>query len=326
MRFYLLSPLLLFLPTLATSNPLTPEGKEGEMEEDEPQLQSNTSIKLTSNAALNARGLFGLVDRAYTCSTGYSACAYDSTRCCPSTGRCCGSGYCAEGAEVCCSSGTCREGWNCCGSGNCAPKGGECCSDGFYCRAGKECRVWRGRKVCCLKSGCIGEYDSAETGTVTGTEAATETETTTTRYRSYEYYYTTIYWSYYFYYWTTSTSTTYTIRTITSTRTTTSTIWSVYETDRADAASYLSSRSRSYTFSAPYAATSLISSTDPITLGTADNTGVDGSVPTTLPTTNQAGELFGDGTSSAAEVPAHGVVALVGVVLAGVVGALAFGL
>lgn len=176
---------------------------------DEPQLRSNATLKLAGTGSLDTRDLFGLVDRAssyYTCNPGYSECSYDSSRCCPTGNSCCGNGYCADPGDTCCTMGTCPSGWNCCGNdGTCSPKGGECCSGGYYCQAGMQCRVWRGEKVCCPSSGCVGENDSGNLGnTVTAGPSVTETATmlttaapsltTSYNYLDYEYYYTTIYW------------------------------------------------------------------------------------------------------------------------------------
>jgi hypothetical protein len=172
--------------------------------DDEPRLYSNISLSADQGFSENLD--LNLAARAYVCSVGYTECAYDSTRCCPIGGRCCGNGYCADIGETCCTGGgTCRVGYKCCGGQQgCAPIGAECCSDGTYCRAGKRCRTYRGKKVCCALSGCIGENDSGSddsgvtaptlTQTATATEVETETATSTYLEVDWEYYYTTIYW------------------------------------------------------------------------------------------------------------------------------------
>ncbi|KAJ5971980.1 uncharacterized protein N7479_001898 [Penicillium vulpinum] len=269
--------LSLLLATLATSTTIP---------EYEPQILSNITISLLNpddgftladNSSLNARAL--------ECSIGYTACAYDSSRCCLAGQKCCGNGYCARiGAACCVGGGTCPVGYKCCdGSNGCAPWGGECCSGGYYCPIGKRCRIYKGEKVCCGVTGCAGEYDGIGSGgtvgdvtsssstTTTTTEIETEIETATTTALPYvtlewDYYYTTIYWTYWFYYWTSYSP--YTVRTVTSTITSTRSIWSVYATNSAVATSALSERSSSYSFRAPYSATSLESSTEPVTLFT----------------------------------------------------------
>jgi len=176
----------------------------GENLVNEERLSYNASIEEASIGALSTRDLFGLDKRAYECSIGYSSCAYDSSLCCPSAKRCCGTGYCAYPNEVCCADrGTCPIGYNCCGTNNCSPKDGECCSDGKYCRAGYKCMIYNGRRVCCPNSGCVGTYDSGDSSSgSTATDTVTETEvetmtTTTATYRYHSYYYTTYYWSVY---------------------------------------------------------------------------------------------------------------------------------
>lgn len=168
---------------------------------DEPQQMYNTSLHIPQEGILNTRDLFGLEPRAYTCRSGYSECAYDTSRCCPSGTSCCGTGYCADPGDTCCTTGgTCPSGWNCCGDA-CSPVDGECCNGGYYCRAGKHCRIYNGEKVCCPSSGCSGESDSGSLGG-TVTAVATVTATTTSRttstyqrtYADYSYYSTTYYW------------------------------------------------------------------------------------------------------------------------------------
>jgi hypothetical protein len=176
-------------------------------QEDEPRLYSNISINTdTQGFSFSENPDLGLSARAYVCSVGYTECAYDTTRCCPIGGSCCGNGYCADIGETCCTGGgTCRSGYKCCaGQQGCAPLGAECCSDGTYCRAGKRCRTYLGKKICCAASGCVGENDAggddsgitAATLTQTATATAVKTETTTSFYLEvdWEYYYTTIYW------------------------------------------------------------------------------------------------------------------------------------
>lgn len=192
----LLSSFLAFVPCV-TSSAL----------KNEPQLRFNATLKMAHPATLNARDLFHLVDRTssyYSCDPGYSECAYDASRCCPTGTSCCGNGYCADPGDVCCTSGTCPSGWNCCGD-NCSPVGGECCSDGHYCMPGNRCRIWDGLKVCCPTSGCVGEYDNGGLGS-SATAITSVTETTTAiitaaptstysyTHADYKYYYTTYYW------------------------------------------------------------------------------------------------------------------------------------
>jgi hypothetical protein len=176
--------------------------------EDEPQLFSNITLHTDNDFSVFAHNP-NLDTRALECGIGYSECAYDSTRCCPVGGKCCGNGYCASIGEKCCTGGgTCPAGYKCCaGSRGCAPIGGECCAGGSYCPIGKKCRVYKGRKVCCSSVlGCAGENDGIGSGgtvadsdvTSTSTETETEIETATAT-KTYldvdwDYYYTTIYW------------------------------------------------------------------------------------------------------------------------------------
>ena len=198
--------LVLLLASIATSTPTN---------QDEPQLLSNISISLdpdnlfslplsssTDNSTLNARAL--------ECGIGYSECAYDTSRCCRIGGKCCGNGYCASIGDTCCASGgTCPLGYKCCGTTGCAPLGAQCCSGGTYCRIGRTCRIYKGEKVCCALTGCVGEYDGIGAGatlTATDVEIATATTTyveidtatapATTTYVAvdWDYYYTTVYW------------------------------------------------------------------------------------------------------------------------------------
>lgn len=125
--------------------------------------------------------------------------------------------------------------------------------------------------------------------------------------------------TYWFYFWTTYYP--YTVKTVTSTETTTSTVWSVYETDSNEASSSLSSSAEMYTFSTPYSATYLKSSSRPVPLAT----GAASSPTTTFSTSNEGGG-FGLGGNSASGVSANEHVALMGAILAGLVGGLAFGL
>ncbi|KAJ5125476.1 hypothetical protein N7448_004796 [Penicillium atrosanguineum] len=280
--------------------------------QDGSRLRSNATLNLAKPATLDTRDFFGLVDRA----SSYYTCAI-------------GNDYCADPGDICCTVGTCPSGWNCCGNaGMCSPKNGECCSDGSYCDAGDHCRIWRGREVCCPTSGCVGENDSGDLGnTVTVAASMTETATMFTTvapsythsytYYDYEYYYTTIYWTYWFYYWTSYSP--YTVKTVTSTQTTTTTIWSAYETNSAEASSSFAAKSESYTFSAPYYATSLKASTDPVKLASNGF-----STPTSTSSSGQGSSLTvgdsatGVSTNSFAVVAGAGFVALIA--------ALAFGL
>ncbi|CEO60017.1 hypothetical protein PMG11_04661 [Penicillium brasilianum] len=249
---------------------------------DEPQQLYNTSLHISQEGILNTRDLFGLEPRAYTCRSGYSECAYDTSRCCPSGTSCCGTGYCADPGDTCCTTGgTCPSGWNCCGDA-CSPVDGECCNGGYYCRAGKHCRIYNGEKVCCPSSGCSGESDSGSLGG-TVTAVATVTATTTSRttstyqrtYADYSYYSTTYYWTFYYYFWTSFAP--YTVQTVTSTITTTTTILSVYVTDSAEASFSFSSKIRSLSSDVPYSATSLKGSTNPVTIHTGVSAPTSGS-------------------------------------------------
>ncbi|KAL2005608.1 hypothetical protein VTN00DRAFT_10101 [Thermoascus crustaceus] len=232
------------------------------------RFQSNTTRASKSGNTLNVRDLFGLEARQlYECNPGYSECANDSGRCCPTGDRCCGNAYCAEMGDTCCQGGTCPSGWNCCGSDGCYPDGGECCSDGYYCDPGRKCRIFRGEKKCCLPSGCVGEYDSDDNDYHVTTTSYTYTITSepTATVGDYTYYYTTITWYYYIYFYTTFLypvpSTTTTTTSITSTRTSTSTTWSYYATDSRDASSFFADRSSTFSFPTPASATSLASLT-----------------------------------------------------------------
>ncbi|KAJ5505492.1 hypothetical protein PEX1_001920 [Penicillium expansum] len=318
--------------TLALSLLLANIATSTDTNENEPQLLSNISLVNTDdifslyseNPNLNARAL--------ECGIGYSECAYDTSRCCPIGGKCCGNGYCANIGETCCTGGgTCPVGFKCCdGTTGCAPLGGECCSGGYYCRAGKRCRVYKGEKVCCAYSGCIGEYDGIGSGAtltvpdVTSTATETEVETTraTTTYVEvdWDYYYTTVYWTYWYYYWTSYAP--YTVRTVTSTTTSTRTIWSVYETNRAEATSSLSRKSTRYSFSTPYEATSLKSSTEPVTL----STGASAPSATASDSTDEivsAGPVIGASSAESVGVSGTGILAAVFIAA---IGGLAFGL
>ncbi|KAJ5082757.1 hypothetical protein N7532_011800 [Penicillium argentinense] len=301
----------------------------GEALKNEERLSYNASIHEASFGTLSTRDLFGLNRRAYECRAGYSECAYDSSRCCPSTGGCCGNGYCADSDEVCCTGGTCPSGWNCCGTDNCSPKDGECCSDGKYCLAGYKCMINNGRKVCCPSSGCLGSSDEGEATTATSTETDTETLTTTTAtYRYHSYYYTTYYWTYWYYFWTSYSP--YTVKTVTSTETTTTTIWSAYATASAEASEsfeyYITAR-----LTPPYSATSLKSSTESVPISTAsdnDSTGTATASPLANDDTGSSSNEGGgfQGTGSAGAISTSGNVAWIGAVFACVVGGLAFGL
>ncbi|CAI7614777.1 unnamed protein product [Penicillium bialowiezense] len=307
---------------------------------DEPRLYSNVSMNTdTQGFAFSDDPDFNLVSRQYVCSAGYSECAYNSMKCCPIGSTCCGNGYCADPGETCCSTGgTCRSGFKCCtGTDGCAPFGGDCCSDGTYCRAGKECRTYLAKKTCCASSGCVGENDSVGddldsitlptlTQTATATEVETETETSTAdsyTADSYEYYYTTIYWTYYYYFWTSHVP--YTVQTVTSTRTSTTTVWSVYATNSLEATVELISSSRDYTFSAPYSATSLRASSEPVTVSTG------AASPTSTSSTNDD-EVSGSGSPGMFPASAAGVgfsvsaTGLMAAALVAAIGGLAFGL
>ncbi|KAJ5295967.1 hypothetical protein PENANT_c001G02167 [Penicillium antarcticum] len=331
----LILPTLLLLSSLSTAANL----------QDEPQLFSNVSVDLASERTLSTRDLglgsdFNILNaRAGDCRIGYSECPNDTDYCCQTGKTCCsGTSYCASPGAVCCADyGTCREGWKCCTGTGCAPIGGECCSGGYYCPAGKHCRIWKGENVCCPSTGCIGEFDTGSDEDIVGgaeaTETATETATITSVYTAptitataldYEYYYTTIYWTYWFYFWTSISP--YTVRTVTSTSTTTTTVWSVYMTDSDEATSSLRSKSSSYSFSVPYWATSLSSSSEPVTISTADPTPSATSGPSGDDTGgNSASDItstFGD-SAPLVSVSTTGVMAAV---LAAAIGGLAFGL
>lgn len=177
-----------------------------------PQLRTNATLHQAGQilTTSNTPNTPNLAPRDYyTCSPGYSSCAYDSTRCCPSDNTCCGNGYCADPGDVCCTVGTCPSGWDCCGNeGYCSPVDGECCSDGYYCFAGTHCRIWDGERVCCPAGGCLGSSDEGELGstisagpigsmttdTVTTEPSVSYSYTSSVGYVDYEYYYTTVYW------------------------------------------------------------------------------------------------------------------------------------
>ncbi|KAJ5168135.1 uncharacterized protein N7482_003729 [Penicillium canariense] len=286
--------------------------------QDEAQQLWNATLNIAQVGSLNTRDLFGLEPRAYECRTGYSECAYDTSRCCATGTSCCGNGYCADPGDTCCTSGTCPSGWNCCGdNGYCSPVGGECCNGGYYCRAGKHCRIYNGEKVCCPSSGCAGEYDSGSLGsTVTAVESVTETETSSITstyhytYASYDYYYTTYYWTYWFYFWTSYSP--YTVKTVTSTRTTTTTIWSAYLV-------VLSAHHVPHGIP-PYSATSLKSSTSAVPIQTASSSTTSGSSSSS----NGGGGISGINSASGLFIDIN--VILMGTVLAAVFGGLAFAL
>ncbi|KAJ5138445.1 uncharacterized protein N7515_003293 [Penicillium bovifimosum] len=234
---------------------------------DEPQQFANITH---NNNQLSLSSLFAsdsLSPRALTCSPGYVGCTTETNSCCPSGKDCCGATSCASSLEDCCSSGgVCRAGFKCCpGSDGCVPiSGGECCGGGYYCPTGQKCRTYKGEKVCCASSGCIGEGtgagDEDESG-VSNTEAST-----TSVVDDYVYYTSTIVWTYWSYYWTSWYP--YTERTVTSTKTTTYTVWSVYASNGAEATSSLAAESSRYNFEPPFTATYLSASTDPVTLYT----------------------------------------------------------
>ncbi|KAJ5504037.1 hypothetical protein N7463_006911 [Penicillium fimorum] len=309
-------------------------------EKDEPQLFSNVSRVNTDDAFALFSGNTGLNTRELTCGIGYLACEYDSSRCCSISKKCCGNGFCAKFGETCCTGGgTCPIGFKCCaGTDGCAPLGGECCSDGSYCRVGKKCRTWRGEKVCCSSLlGCVGENDGVgsddgigsggTTVDVTSTTTTTEAMTTTYVRGDWDYYYTTIYWTYWFYYWTSSAP--YTIQTVTSTKTRTRTIWSVYATNGLEATSSLEDRSSSYTYFPPYSATSLKSSTDPLTLSTGATATARAAGDVTDQVTGSGSSIGGasldPGTDAAVNVGVSRT-GILGAILAAIITGLAFGL
>lgn len=78
------------------------------------------------------------------------------------------------------------------------------------------------------------------------------------------------YRTYWWYFWTTYYP--YSEKTVTSTRTSTRTVWSAYETALSEARSSFSRSIESYTFSTPYSATYLKSSTSAVPLNTASST------------------------------------------------------
>ncbi|KAJ5769958.1 uncharacterized protein N7511_002009 [Penicillium nucicola] len=329
----LVLPTLLLLSSLGTATSL----------QDEPQLFSNVSVDLASERMLSTRDLglgsdFHILDaRASECRVGYSECPNDPNYCCQTGKSCCsGTSYCASPGSVCCADyGTCRSGWKCCTGTGCAPIGGECCSGGYYCPAGKQCRIWKGENVCCPSTGCIGEFDTGGDENTVGGSEATETETETATITSvynaptitaldYEYYYTTVYWTYWFYFWTSFSP--YTVRTVTSTTTTTHTVWSVYMTDSEEASASLSSKSSRYSFSTPYSATSLKSSSDPVTISTADSTPSATSVSSDGTSGSSGSDVtspFGGSAIASVSVSITGVMAAF---LAAAIGGLAFGL
>ncbi|KAJ5823498.1 hypothetical protein N7447_005838 [Penicillium robsamsonii] len=310
------------------------------IDEDEPQLFANVSRVNTDDGFSLFSGNASLNTRDRTCGIGYTTCDYDTSRCCSLGQKCCGNGFCAMIGETCCTGGgTCPIGFKCCsGTDGCAPLGGECCSDGYYCRMGKKCRTWKGKKVCCSSVfGCAGENDGVgsddgiESGdttvdvtSTTTTKSTTTTEPTTTTYVQvdWEYYYTTIYWTYWFYYWTSFAP--YTVQTVTSTRTSTQTVWSVYATNSAVATSSFEDRSSSYTYFPPYSATSLKSSSEPVTLSSATATAGAGD-DVTGSGSSIGGTSLDPGLSAAVSVGVSGT-GILAAVLVAIVGGLAFAL
>ncbi|KAJ5169734.1 uncharacterized protein N7500_002517 [Penicillium coprophilum] len=307
--------------------------------QEEPQLFANVSRLNTDDAFALFSDNASLNTRELTCGIGYTECEYDSSRCCKLGKKCCGNGYCATIGDTCCTGGgTCPIGYKCCdGTDGCAPLGGECCSGGYYCRVGKKCRIWKGERVCCSSVlGCAGENagvgsddgigsGGTVTADVTSSTTTTQRETTTTYVRvDWDYYYTTIYWTYWYYYWTSFAP--YTVQTVTSTRTSTRTVWSVYATDSAVATSSLEERSSSYTYFPPYSATSLKSSSEPVTLSATS--------ATARAASDSTDDATGPSLGGTASEPGVGVAVSVGVsgtgilaaVLVAVVGGLAFGL
>lgn len=120
--------------------------------------------------------------------------------------------------------------------------------------------------------------------------------------------------TYWFYFWTSYYP--YTVQTVTSTETTTSTIWSVYATNSAEASESLSYSVESYSFSTPYSATYLESSTSAVPLSTGGVTG--------LPPISSVPNGPGGSLNSVSGAPDDDrFVMLMGMVAAGVVGAVA---
>lgn len=202
---------LLFLSNQAILNvaakqPLIPREGGDDGDESRHSMPNNGTMEMSS--ANLARDLFSLNPRqGWVCDPGYSSCPNDAGKCCPTGDKCCGTGYCASVGDVCCPiKGSCPAGWGCCGANNCYPKGGECCSDGTHCKPGRECRIYKGVKKCCLLSGCVGEHDKDDDnddGNDNDDNIASATTTTTrTSFPTsipdppkYEYYTTVIIWS-----------------------------------------------------------------------------------------------------------------------------------
>ena len=123
--------------------------------------------------------------------------------------------------------------------------------------------------------------------------------------------------TYWFYYWTSYSP--YTVKTVTSTQMMTTTIWSVYETNSAEASSSFAAIAESYTFSAPYYATSLKASTDPVTLASNGF-----STPTSTSSSGEGSSLTVGGSASG--LSTNEFAALAGAGFAALIAALAFGL
>ncbi|KAJ5779657.1 hypothetical protein N7457_007377 [Penicillium paradoxum] len=293
---------------------------------DDPQLMSNVSLHTDSNPSFFSDN--PLKPRALECSIGYSECAYDTSKCCPLGDRCCGTGYCAEPGETCCTErGTCASGYKCCaGARGCAPIGGECCEGGYYCPAGKRCRLYKGRSVCCAPSGCIGENAGIGDGggvtvpTISITESVTRTRIAVET--VYKWYTSTIYWTYWSFYWTSFSP--YTVKTVTSTIRSTYTVWSVYATNAAVATSSLADQSSSYNYKPPYTATYLSASSTPVTLagGLAAPTGSPSSDDNT--SGSDPGGLTSLGSVGAAASVRFSGTGVVAAVLVAAIGGLAF--
>lgn len=133
--------------------------------------------------------------------------------------------------------------------------------------------------------------------------------------------------TYWYYYWTSFSP--YTVKTVTSTKTTTTTRWSAYATASAEA-----SESFEYFITArltpPYSATSLKSSTDPVTISTrsSDTTTASATNTISIPLANDDTGSSNNGGVNGAPVGhyANGAIALTGAIAACIIGGLAFGL
>lgn len=135
--------------------------------------------------------------------------------------------------------------------------------------------------------------------------------------------------TYWWYFWTTYYP--YSEKTVTSTRTSTRTVWSAYETALSDARSSFSRSIDSYTFSTPYSATYLKSSTGAVpvnteAIATASSAPTSSSEPESAP--NQAGEAndFTGKVDAASGVSVNGLLAWTCAFMAVAIGGLAVGL